>query len=218
MTVHMQKEIGNLKNLILSMSAKVEKNFEDSIFLYEKMNKVAAEKLMKDDEKIDMMEIEIEEECLKVLALYQPVAIDLRFIVAVLKINNHLERINDLVVNIAERALDLSGYPNLEIPFDLWGMSQRVQSMLNKSLLALINMDTDQAMDVLTLDDEVDDMHKTTYAEVKKRIVKAPEEIDKLIQMPSLSRYLERIADLASNIAEEVIYMVDGEIVRHQKL
>jgi phosphate transport system protein len=161
------------------------------------------------------MEVDLEEECLKILALHQPVAIDLRFIIAVLKINNDLERIADLAVNIAERTVGLSGMSRVEIPFDFAGMARRAETMLNMSLDALVQLDTGIAHQVIALDDEVDAMHSANYGLIKAQILARPETLDALIQHLSLSRHLERIADLATNIAEDVIYMIDGVIVRH---
>ena len=161
------------------------------------------------------MEVDLEEECLKILALYQPVAADLRFIVSVLKINNDLERIADLAVNIAERTLGVSCEGRVPVPFDLGEMGRKVQTMLKKSLDALVNLEPQAAREVCHLDDEVDDIHKKNYRLVKEQIRKNPERIDSLIQYISVSRHLERIADLATNIAEDVLYMIEGEIVRH---
>lgn len=161
------------------------------------------------------MEVDLEEDCLKILALHQPVAIDMRFIVAVLKINNDLERIGDLSVNIAERAISLARQVRTETPFDFDGMAVKVQSMLHRSLDALVNSDARLAREVLTSDDEIDAIHRQMYEDVKKAIVECPDKIDSLIQLLAVSRNLERIADHTSNIAEDVIYLVDGEIIRH---
>jgi phosphate transport system protein len=158
----------------------------------------------------------LEEECLKILALHQPVAIDLRFVIAVLKINNDLERIGDLAVNIAERALFLTSQKPVDIPFDFMGMSEKTKIMLKMSLDALVNMDAKMAHDVCALDDGVDAINRRMYQQVQEGILENPEQIGSLIHCLSTSRHLERIADHATNIAEDVIYMVAGEIVRHK--
>ena len=153
---------------------------------------------------------------MKILALHQPVAIDLRFIVAVLKINNDLERIGDLAVNIAERAVFLAGQSKVNISIDLVDMAHNAQSMLKKSIDALINHDAQLAHKVCVSDDIVDQMNRQMYLKVQEAIVKNPRQISSLIHLLSASRHLERIADHTTNIAEDVIYMVEGQIVRHK--
>jgi phosphate transport system protein len=153
---------------------------------------------------------------LKILALHQPVAIDLRFIVAVLKINNDLERIGDLAVNIAERAIFLAGRPKINISIELIDMAHHAQSMLKKSLDALINHDAELAHKVCASDDTIDQMNRQMYLNVQEAILKNPEQISALIHLLSASRHLERVADHTTNIAEDVIYMVEGQIMRHK--
>lgn len=218
MTIHLQKEIEKLKTMILSMSARVEKNFHDISAAAVVTDVEVAKRVIKEEAQINDIELEIEEECLKSLALYQPVAVDLRLIVAILKINNELERINDFSVNIAERVLDLAQLANFESPFDIKGMSEKVGQMLSMSLDSLINMDPQMAIEVCNLDDEVDDQNKEIFAQVNDEIQKDSSRVKPMLQYASISRYLERIADLASNIAEDVIYLVEGAIIRHQDI
>jgi phosphate transport system protein len=215
MTQHMQRELEKLKKMILALSAVVEESVQQAGLSLEKMDIPLAEVVIDNDEQIDQMEVDLEEECLKILALYQPVAIDLRFIISVLKINNDLERIADLAVNIAERTLALAEEPRIPVPFDFAEMARKVQTMLKKSLDALVNMDTRLALQVCDLDDEVDALHKKTYVLVKEQIRENPDALNALVHYLSVSRHLERIADLATNIAEDVVYMIEGEIVRH---
>jgi phosphate transport system protein len=215
MTQHMQRELDNLKKMILALSAVAEESVQKAARSLETLDVPLAEEVIGSDDLVDQMEVDLEEECLKILALHQPVAIDLRFIIAVLKINNDLERIADLAVNIAERTVGLSGMSRVEIPFDFAGMARRAETMLNMSLDALVQLDTGIAHQVIALDDEVDAMHSANYGLIKAQILARPETLDALIQHLSLSRHLERIADLATNIAEDVIYMIDGVIVRH---
>ena len=153
---------------------------------------------------------------MKILALHQPVAVDLRFIVAVLKINNDLERIGDLAVNIAERAVFLADHPEARLSFDFTIMADKAQRMLKKSLDSLVNFSIETAQEVRNSDDEVDALNREVYIKVQQRIRENIDEMPALIHMLSVSRHLERIADLATNIAEDVIYMIAGEIVRHQ--
>ncbi|OGG99440.1 MAG: phosphate transport system regulatory protein PhoU [Candidatus Lambdaproteobacteria bacterium RIFOXYD1_FULL_56_27] len=218
MTIHLQKEIEKLKTMILSMSARVEKNFHDIAEAVVKVDVETAQRIIREEKEINSIELEVEEECLKCLALYQPVAVDLRLIVAILKINNELERINDFSVNAAERVLDLSGLAMESSPFDIRGMADKVGRMLSMSLDALINMDPQMAVEVCNLDDQVDEINKTIFQQVIAQLKAGSPQVEMLLLFSSISRYLERIADLASNIAEDVVYLVEGEIVRHQNL
>ena len=165
------------------------------------------------------MEIDIEETCLYALALYQPVALDLRFIVAVLKLNNDLERIADLAVNIAEQACFYANSPCLaSIPFDLHDESQKVRSMLRDSLDSLVTGNIDLAESVRTQDSEVDSLHRQVCELVEQALNRGGDQLGPLINLLHISSRLERIADHAVNIAEDVIYMAKGEIVRHKPL
>lgn len=216
MTVHMKREIDKLKKMLLSLCWTVEERFQQAVESIEKRDANPAKKVIEADVEIDQAEVNVEEECLKILALHQPVAIDLRFIITALKINNDLERIGDLAVNIAERSQFLASRPKVEIPLDFNTMTKKTQSMLHKSLDALVNMDCHLAHQVCAADDEVDDMNRQMFAIVQDKIRTNPEQTETLIHLLSASRHLERIADYATNIAEDVIYMVEGKIVRHK--
>ena len=215
MTIHFQRELEKIKKRILSLGAMVEERVRLVIRALETRDGDAAKKIIISDHEIDEMEVEIEEECLKILALYQPVAIDLRFLAAVIKINNDLERVADEAVNIAERVQVIARRQRLDIPFNHSLMAEKSEFMLKKSLDAFVNMDVDIALRVCTLDDEVDNMMNEAYDVVKHAIGKHPDRVSYLINLLLVSRHLERIADHATNIAEEVIYLVEGEIVRH---
>ncbi|MCD4788257.1 MAG: phosphate signaling complex protein PhoU [Desulfobacterales bacterium] len=215
MTIHFQRELEKIKKRILSLGAMVEERVRMVIKALELRDADIAERIIKSDHEIDEMEVEIEEECLKILALYQPVAIDLRFLTAVIKINNDLERVADEAVNIAERVQVIAKRQRLDIPFNHSLMAEKSESMLEKSLDSFVNMDVDIALRVCTLDDEVDNMMNEAYDVVKHAIGKHPDRVSYLINLLLVSRHLERIADHATNIAEEVIYLVEGEIVRH---
>jgi phosphate transport system protein len=208
-------EIENLKKLILSLSAKVEDNVYKAVQSLTERDSSIADEIIKSDPGIDDTEVRIEEECLKVLALHQPVAGDLRFIVAILKINNDLERMGDLAVNIAERAMFLATREKPDIPLDLPLMAEKTKAMMKKSLDSLMKQDAKLAHEVLETDDEIDAMNREMYARIQDAIRRKPEQIESLIHLLSCSRHLERIADHATNIAEDVIYMIDGVIVRH---
>jgi phosphate transport system protein len=212
----LQHELDRLKKMILALCAVVEENVSRAVRSVEKRDSQLAQRIIDSDREIDATEVDIEEECLKVLALHQPVASDLRFIIAVLKINGDLERIGDLAVNIAERAVSLSSRERTPVPIDLVAMSEKVQSMLRLSLDALVNLDARLAHEVGTHDDEVDDLNRRNFAAVQEEIRGNLPQIESLMQFLSVSRYLERIADHASNIAEDVIYLIEGTIVRHK--
>jgi phosphate transport system protein len=215
MTVHLQKEIERLKKKILSLSAQADRAIDNAVRALKERDPKLAQEVIAGDEEIDQFEVELEEECLKVLALHQPLAIDLRFVVAVLKINNDLERIADLAVNIAERAAYLAERRRLDFPEELTQMLSKTQEMLKLSLRALIDLDTDLARQVISEDDEVDDLNREMFKLVAAKIKEQPDRADCLMTMLSVSRNLERIADQVTNIAEDVIYMVEGEIIRH---
>ena len=218
MTVHMFREIDRLKKEILSLGVTVEESVMRAVrSVIERDTKLASDVLEMDKE-IDHAEVDIEEECLKILALHQPVAVDLRFIVAVLKINSDLERIGDLACNIAKQGRYLATRERIEIPFDFGGMAGKAQKMLKSALDALVNMDAVLAQGVCAADDEVDEINRAMFAKVEDAIRAEPERLDDLIRLFAISRNVERIADHATNIAEDVIYMTQGEIVRHRAL
>jgi phosphate transport system protein len=181
-------------------------------------DRVLAQKVIDSDTAVDQTEVEIEEECLKILALHQPVALDLRFVIAVLKLNNDLERIADLAVQIAEQVEPLIAEGDRPYPIDVTPMARKAQAMLRRVLDALVERDAEAARRVWAADDEVDALHREVYTRVKLLCRQQPEQANFLIHLLSVSRYLERIADLATNIAEDVIYMTDGEIVRHGRI
>jgi phosphate transport system protein len=216
MTVHMQKEIENLKSKLLTLCAAVEKSLCLAVQSVRERDAALARSVIEDDVHIDQMEVDVEEECLKVLALHQPVAIDLRFIVTALKINNDLERIGDLAVNIAERSEFLTGQEPISVPFDFNAMAEKTQWMVTESLDSLVDMDCKRAHQVCAADDEVDAFNRKMYKQVEASVVAHPSWTRGLLHLLSVSRHLERIADHATNIAEDVIYMVEGRIVRHK--
>lgn len=216
MSVHFQREIDRLKKQLLSLSALVEESVAKAVTAIRDRDRQMAKQVIENDLRIDALDIDIEEECQKILALHQPVAHDLRFIIAVIKINGTLEHIGDCAVNIAERALFLCEEPHLDIPFDFTGMSDKARNMLRRALDALVNQDEGLAYQVIAADDEVDQINREMYGQVKDGIRRQPEDLESLIHLLSISRHVERIADLASHIAEEVIYYVKGDIIRHK--
>jgi len=218
MSQHFLREIETLKKKILAVGAAVEERISQAIIAVVKRDAVLAQQVAEGDDEIDEMEVEVEEDCLKILALYQPVAIDLRFVVAVLKMNNDLERMADTAVNIARRAEYLATQPQADLPHSLTDMTQKVQKVVNQSLDALVQGDTTLARKVCVADREVDQLNKEMHVRVQQEIRAHPEQVERLIHTLSISRHLERIGDLATNVAEDVIYTVEGEIVRHRTL
>jgi phosphate transport system protein len=216
MSVHLQRQIDRLKKDIFSLGTQVEEAVRDATEAVRERDPEKARGVIDRDAEVDRLEIDIEEECLHGLALHQPVAMDLRYLVAVLKINSDLERIGDLAVNIAEQAQFLAHESRLEHPpFDLSAMSQRVRSMLKKSLDALVGLDGLMAQAVCEADDEVDQMHARAFDRVEHQIREDVEHLSQLMHQLNVSRQLERIADHTTNIAEDVLYMIEGDIFRH---
>lgn len=216
MTRHFQNEIERLKKKILRLAAMVEEALQKAVKAATERNIELADRVIDSDQAIDSYEIEVEEDCLKILALHQPVAADLRYVVAVLKINIDLERIADLAVNIAEGARDLTIRSNGTPSFDLESMLDAATMMVKQSVDALVKHDIVIAHEVIQSDDQVDDLHREAYLYVQKQIQAYPENVESLISLLNITRDLERIADHATNIAEDVIYMIEGEIVRHR--
>jgi phosphate transport system protein len=213
---HLQVELEKLKKRILLMAGMAEESVQNAVKALKSRDLDLAERTIEGDQAMNDLEVEIEEECLKILALHQPVAVDLRFIVAVIKINNDLERVGDMAVNIAERVLIVAKVPPVSLAFDFEAMAAKAEAMLKMSLDSLVNLDVDMAYKVGLMDDDVDAMKIHCYDLVKEAIKKEPDRANCLINLLLVSRHLERIGDHATNIAEEVIYMVEGEIHRHK--
>jgi len=217
--VRLRRKIEKLNTSLLSLGGKVEENLRMAVMALERRDADLAAQVIDGDAQVDRAEVDLEEECLEVLALHQPVAIDLRHIIGALKINKDLERAGDLASNIAETALHFASVSHVEVPNDYYVMAHKTQAMLKKSLDAFVNTAVRLAYEVLAEDDEVDWMKHTLHKQFEQRLRKEPEAMSSLVHLFLVSRHLERISDHATNIAEEVIYIVTGEIVRHgQKL
>lgn len=215
MSKHLRRDLDHLRKEILTVGSMVEEATEKALFALVERRPDVAEEVKRGDVEIDRKEVQVEEECLKVLALHQPVAADLRFVIAVLKVNNDLERVGDLADNIAGRAISLAEKEPLAVPEEILEMASRVRTMLRESLSSLVELDTKLARKVLDDDEEVDARHKKIFSILQGRMREDPERIDDLVQILSVSRYLERMADQATNIAEDVVFTVDGEVIRH---
>jgi phosphate transport system protein len=216
MNILLRKELESIRKKLLALGAMVEDRFLNAVKAFEIGDTDLCEQIIQSDYEVDSMEVEIEEDCLKVLALHQPVAGDLRFLIVVIKINNDLERIADQAVNISQRVVRIQGFDYDTYIHDYKVMAEMAGNMLKMSLDAFVNQDTLLAENVRAMDSKVDAMKNSFYDRIKGDIMKMSEKTGKLINMLLISRHLERIADHATNIAEEVIYMKRGEIVRHR--
>lgn len=216
MSAHMQTELAKLKRKVLSLSALVENRVHQAVKSLHDRDGAIAQDVIDGDWEIDDLEVEVEEECLKILALYQPVASDLRFIVALFKINSDLERIGDLAVNIARKALAFAGKTEFRFPFDMLALSRDAEGMLRDSLDCLVSLDATLARQICARDEDINRMKRAFRDLVEQQIHVHPEQLALLLKLLGAVRNLERVADLATNIAEDVVYLVEGAIIRHQ--
>jgi len=215
MTTHLQRDLGVLRKDILHLGGLVEEALRRATAAFQQRRRDLAERVIENDTTIDELELRVDDDCVKLLALHQPVAGDLRYITAAMKINNDLERIGDLASNMAQRALDLIERPAYDIPVDFHPMAEKVRAMLRDSLGALIKSDPDLAREVCTRDDEIDLMHAEHFHRLEAVMKAHPEMIESAVLHMSVSRNLERIADLATNIAEDVVFLVEAVVIRH---
>lgn len=215
MSTLLRRDIEKLKKKILTLSALVEEQLRGAFAVVTTSDPAGAAKVVEGDFAIDLMEVEVEEDCLKALALYQPVAGDLRFIVAAIKINTTLERVGDLAVNVAEHAARVGESERPVLGFDLQGLIDRAQAMFSEALDSLMREDALLARRVVSSDDEVDTLDDDLNQRIRTAMREHPEWLDGLVSLLYISRYIERLADHATNIAEDVVYMIEGEIPRH---
>jgi phosphate transport system protein len=216
MSKHLQRDLENLQRDLLALAASVEEAIHKSNRALQRREPGPAEQVIAGDAQIDQEENHIEEECLKILALHQPVAVDLRRIASALKINAELERMADLAEDIADRALQLARLPVVPIPEKLQRMTDLATSMVRQSLDAFVNLDPRQARRVCRLDDEVDRYNNEIIQELIEMMQESPAKVEAGLSLFSATRHLERIADHATNIAEDVVYLVEGTIIRHR--
>lgn len=216
MSRHLHRDLESLEQDLLAQSSIVEQMIYEASHILREQQTDLIEKLFADEEKVNRQEVEIEEESLKILALHQPVAVDLRRVATVLKINGDLERIADLAVNVSERARSLIRYPKFQMPANLDQMVEVATSMVRDALDAFVRQDVDAARDVRLRDDIVDELNREVIDEVCRLVQLDAAVIEPALHFYSASRHIERIADHATNIAEDVIYLVDGEIARHR--
>jgi phosphate transport system protein len=212
---HFEQELEELKGKLLEMSAQVESSVQRSVSAVTQKDRNAAEQVFRDEARINQLQIEIDEFAINLLATQQPLAADLRLVVAALKINTDLERMGDLSVHIAQRALSLLTEPVIKPMADIRHMSALVESMVRKSMDAFVANDADMARSVMASDDAVDSLRTASYHELVSYMEKEPRNIPQALDLMGITRSLERIADHSTNIAEDVLFLVKGIDVRH---
>ncbi len=213
---HFQQELEELKGKLLEMSALVEAAVQRSVSAVTQKDRSAAEQVIRDEARVNELEMAIDEFAINLLATQQPLAADLRLIVAALKINTDLERMGDLSVNIAQKAISLLSEPVVKPMIDIEHMSALVESMVRKSLDAFVANDADLARSVLASDDAVDSLRTASYHELVSFMEKNPQNIPQALDLIGVTRSLERIADHSTNVAEDVLFLVQGIDVRHR--
>ena len=216
MSKHWQRDLAALQRAVLSMSSQVEEMIDKACRALRDRQIELIDEVIALEEGVNEQEVQIEEECLKILALHQPVAIDLRRAAMLLKINNDLERMADLAVNIAERTRGLSRFPTFHVPERFDAMARLAIGMVDSSLDAFVHLDSEAAREICHQDNLVDDINRQNIDEMYRRMREDSESVEPALQFFSCSRHVERIADLATNIAEDVIFLVEGEIARHR--
>jgi phosphate transport system protein len=216
MTKHLDREMNRLRGRLIEQFGVVEQMILLSVRSLMERRSDLADRVIEGDEAVDSNDIHIEEECLKLIALHQPVATDMRWLVTVVKVNSDLERMADLACNIAERAKSLDLFPLFTVPDQIVEMVTVCTHMVRDALDSFVERDSRRAIGVIRKDDIVDDLNRTVIDELHGSMKQSPENIEPAVHCFSASRHLERIADLAENIAEDVIYLVEGDIVRHK--
>ncbi len=213
--IRLTEETSKLKKMLFEMASSVEEMIAKSIKALEENNMILAEDVIKSDEKVNEMEIEIDNQCIRILALLHPEAEDLRTVTMIMKINNDLERIGDHAVNIAQMALYLADKPPVKPLIDIPKMAEKAIEMLQESLDSFVNKDAELAVEVCKKDDEVDALEPQIVRELVTYMISDPQTIDRALTLILIARGLERVADLATNIAEDAYYMASGKILKH---
>jgi len=215
MTRHFHEELDALKQTLLAMGGLVEDQIRRVMRALLERDDVIAQEVIDRDRQVNTYDVEVDEQCVNLLALHQPAASDLRFITTAMKIVTDLERIGDQAVNIAQRALELNREPQLKPYIDLPRMADRAQRMVKESLDAFVAGDTALARQVCAADAEVDALKEQIFRELLTFMMEDPRTVSRAIRVILISRFMERVADHATNIAEMVIYLVEGKMVRH---
>jgi len=212
---HFDEELKELKAKILSMGSMVESQIQGALRALTERDSALARRVIENDHGVNALDVEVDENCLRLLALHQPAARDLRFITTAMKISTELERMSDLAENIAERAIELNEEPQLKPYIDLPRMGNWTLRMVKESLDSFVNQDAVLARMVCTDDDFVDDLTEQLFRELMSFMIENPQTISRAIRLTFIGKYIERIADHATNVAELVVYLVEGKIIRH---
>jgi len=218
MSKHLQRDLDHLNTELLKISSMVEEMIDKATQALIERRHELADEVVGSDEYVDQLEVHVEEDCLKMLALHQPVAVDLRRIATVMKVNNDLERIADLAVSIAQRAKAMDEFPAFPIPDQLPSIVALSTQMVRGAMDAFVNMDVGSARRIMALDATVDQLNRDIIVELQITMQKKPQLVAAALHCFSAVRHVERIADHATNIAEDVVYLVEGDIVRHRHL
>jgi len=213
---HFDQQLAALRKNLIQMASVVETSIANAVKSLIERDSELARLVVQSDEKVDALELEIDKQCVDLLALRQPLAIDLRFITSSIKITNNLERMGDLAVNIAERVIPLCQEPQLKPLIDIPRMATITQTMVKDSIDAFVNKDTDLARSVYERDSTVDALNDQIFRELLTYMMQAPGNITRAVHLILISRHLERIADHSTNIAEEVVYIVKAKVVKHR--
>ncbi|MCC6712283.1 MAG: phosphate signaling complex protein PhoU [Candidatus Dadabacteria bacterium] len=216
--IRLEEEISKLKKMLFEMAASVEEMIAKSIKALKDRNMIMAEEVIQGDQKINEMEVEIDNQCIRILALYHPEAADLRTVSMIMKINNDLERIGDHAVNIAEKTIYLADKPPVKPLIDIPKMADKAIQMLQESLDAFVNKDAELAVDVCKKDDDVDALEPQIVRELITYMISDPQTIDRSLALILIAREIERVADLATNIAEDTYYIASGKMLKHHTL
>ncbi len=212
---HFDEELAELKQKILRMGALVEEQIQQAAKALVERDVILAQQVIDNDRKVNTIDVEVDEACLELLALYQPAARDLRFITTAMKISTDLERMSDLAENICERTIELNDEPQLKPYIDIPAMAEKALRMVREALDAFVRGDSTLARKVLDDDDEIDELNEQLFRELLSYMIENPQTIARAIRLSFISKYVERIADHATNIAELVVYLVEGKIIRH---
>jgi phosphate transport system protein len=215
MSKHLEKDLVRLSDRISELGSMVVESTAHAIVMLQNFDLQLVDEIVQTEARINEMEVEIEEECLKVMALHQPVATDLRFLIVVLKVNNDLERMADQVLNIAERIRFLVSQERVVADLEFIRMGEISSKMVRQAMTALVNRDSAAARQVLAMDDELDTLHAQSFELLQAVMREKPKMVSPAVSYLTISSNLERIGDLATNIAEEIIFMMEGEVVRH---
>ncbi len=215
---HFDEELKTLKETILRMGAMVEEQVAYAIKALVERDSDLARRVIENDHRVNALDVQVDEDCLRLIALHQPMAGDLRFLTTAMKISTELERMSDLAENISERAIELNEEPQLKPYIDIPRMAERAQRMLKESLDAFVNRNSELARKVCRDDDFIDDLNHQIFRELLSFMIEDPQTTTRAIRISFISKYLERIADHATNIAELVVYLVEGKIIRHTGL